>query len=69
MLRSLLRPVPLSLLFPKCQTSQPPLLGLHLQDLVLDRVFDDQTDDFAGSRLTETVHAVDGLVFDCGSPP
>jgi hypothetical protein len=69
MLRSFLSPVPLSLLFSKCQTSQFPLLGLHLQDLVFYRVFDDQSDYFARSGLAEAVHAVDSLVFDCGSPP
>jgi hypothetical protein len=68
MLCPLLSPIP-SLLLTKCQASQLPLLGLHFQYLVFDGVFDDQTDDFASSRLAEAVDSVDGLVFDCRCPP
>jgi hypothetical protein len=69
MLRPLLSPVPLALLVAKRQAGQFPLLGLHLQDLVFDRVLDDQTDNLAGACLAQTMDAVDGLVFDGGSPP
>jgi hypothetical protein len=69
MLRPLLDPVPLALLLSERQTGQLPLLGLHLEDLVFDRVFDDQADDFARASLAEAVYAVDGLVFDSGGPP
>ena len=68
MLCPLLSPIP-SLLLTKCQASQLPLLGLHFQYLVFDGVFDNQTDDFASSRLAEAVDPVNGLVFDCRCPP
>jgi len=64
----LLSPIP-SLLLTKCQASQLPLLGLHFQYLVFDGVFNDQTNDFASSRLAKAVDSVDGLVFDCRCPP
>jgi hypothetical protein len=69
MLRPLLSPIPLALLVAKRQARQFSLLGLHLEDLVFNRVFDDQTDDLASTRLAQTVDPVDGLVFDGGSPP
>ena len=69
MLGTLLMSIPLTSLLSKSQTGQFPLLGLHFEDLVLDRVLDDQADDFAGAGLAETVHTVDGLVFDRRCPP
>lgn len=69
MFRALLSPIALALLVAKRQAGQFPLLGLHLQDLVFDRVLDDQTDDLAGARLAQTMDAVNGLVFDGGGPP
>ena len=57
------------LLFLECHADKLTLLGLDLENSLLDRSFHDESPDFGLPRLTQTVHTIDGLVFDGRSPP
>jgi hypothetical protein len=63
-IRPLLLPTSLSILLSECHRCKLPLLRLDFDDFLLDGVFRDQTNAFAGTLLTETMDSIDCLVFD-----